>query len=177
MGTIGETIRKALAGMTAVMVLGAGFPHFACQCPNGQIKPYCLSIVTKQNGCCCGGACCSGLPTVTESDQDDLAKPSGNQDECACCRGHEQAPPQALPSSYSQLTTTACLKIWAPSDDLAPAPPKTTVPPDVTPGIGLLASSVPVIHLPLLAHTEIAWQSHQIAPPADRVTLFQHFLI
>jgi len=44
--------------LTAAMTLVAGLPRLECRCPDGHVKPVCLSLFIGSSGCCCGGSCC-----------------------------------------------------------------------------------------------------------------------
>src|SRR5947209_9321824 len=55
-----STASVGLVWLTAAMTVVAGTPHFACRCPDGHVKPFCLGLASKTTGCCCGSACCSG---------------------------------------------------------------------------------------------------------------------
>src|SRR5205807_1194809 len=54
-----RTARVGLAWVTAFMTLVTATPHFACRCPTGHVKPFCLALTSKTSRCCCAGACCS----------------------------------------------------------------------------------------------------------------------
>lgn len=59
MVSLGRYLSVCIAWLTAVMTLVAGTPHVHCQCPNGNIKPFCLSMFSSASGCCCDGSCCA----------------------------------------------------------------------------------------------------------------------
>lgn len=71
---------------TAFSTLLAGLPHLQCRCPDGRIKPFCLSFVIPST--CCGRSCCAG-PTDSQaerSSQESTKKP------CCCCQALRPAP-------------------------------------------------------------------------------------
>lgn len=89
MGIIRRTAWAALIWLTAASTVLAGFPHFDCRCPNGQVKPFCFGFCSKTAGCCCGGTGCSakaGCPCCRRAGD---APSSGQSRKAACC--HQQA--------------------------------------------------------------------------------------
>ena len=71
------TFRVASVWLTALMTLASGAPHLTCVCPNGHVKPFCLSVLPGFAGCCCGA---SGR---TPDDQ--------NRGCCCCSARHDGA--------------------------------------------------------------------------------------
>jgi hypothetical protein len=173
-------MRKALQTgfvcLTAIMTLVAGFPHFACQCPNGNFKPFCLGLSTDGSGCCCGSACCSkagegGCCCCAQS-----AHSSRKEAETSgCCQEKSRQTAKAGAQNYESQN---CTKTEAERPLFTGTIPSTTVGEDTTPGpfvaalpsLGCLARVVePVGH-----HD---WEIHLVAPPTDLVITLQHFLI
>src|SRR5438105_854352 len=76
--------------LTAAMTLVAGTPHVYCQCPNGNVKPFCLSMFSSEGGCCCNGSCCS----------------TSSASKC-CCQSKAQATTQDTKSSCCSQTHDA----------------------------------------------------------------------
>ena len=88
---------------TAVSTLFAGLPHLQCRCPDGRIKPFCLSILIPST--CCDRSCCAG-PADSHAER-------GNQGcrtkSCCCC----EASRQAGNDSSEQVRAQGCQKTVA----------------------------------------------------------------
>ena len=76
-----KTIRTAFIGLTALMTLVTGLPHFRCQCPNGSVKPFCFGYGCSASACCCGGACPASPADVRHG----RAPAPGRNRRAACC--------------------------------------------------------------------------------------------
>lgn len=89
------TISVALCWALAASTLLAGSPHVDCRCPDGRIKPFCLSIFF-QTACCVEDSCCPA------QDQHALGK------SCCCQSCH---PNRSEPSADSgQVRSEGCSK-------------------------------------------------------------------
>jgi hypothetical protein len=66
---------------TAVSTLLAGSPRLDCRCPDGRVKPFCLSILFQS--ACCDGSCCS--EATRDGNGQATTKPS------CCCRASQQS--------------------------------------------------------------------------------------
>jgi|SRR5579875_763153 hypothetical protein len=89
---------------TAISTLLAGVPHLQCRCPDGHIKPFCLSILVPST--CCDRSCCAGPAgeQVERSDQGlTTTKPC-----CCCC----QAARQAASQPSEQIRPIGCQKTF-----------------------------------------------------------------
>ncbi len=87
---------------TAVSTLLAGLPHLQCHCPDGHIKPFCLSILVPS--ICCDRSCCAdpaGEPMERGNQESTTTKPC-----CCCC----QAAQQAASRPAEQIRSLGCQK-------------------------------------------------------------------
>jgi hypothetical protein len=139
--------------LTALMTLVAGMPHFACRCPDGQVKSFCMGTPSAKSGCCCRGTCCSSLDGGT----------------CCCGAQSRIAGPVVGHSN--------CTKTLAPSVLLTVGHGKTTIANPLTVGALLPAQAVSVLSLTTMVDARSAWQAHQIAPPTDLITVLQRLVI
>ena len=94
--------------LTALLTLGSGVPQLTCVCPNGRVKPFCLSILPGLAGCCCGApaalgrCCCAGHA------------PAASTSERPCCAVKRGAF-SVKQSSHAQAESPRCRKTLAPS--------------------------------------------------------------
>jgi hypothetical protein len=171
----GKCFRSAAIGLTAITTLIAATPHFDCRCPDGRIKPFCLSVLFGASQCCCEGACCPVPPD--DSARGPLPRPALVAKSCCCGRQAEPREDRTGAVPGSQFSTTGCTKVLvearvtsldkgpqAPERDLTPAPFTTPAQPLRTLSEG-----------PALA-CRAAGDSRR-PPPTDLVTLLEHFLI
>jgi hypothetical protein len=160
--------RRILAGLTALAALLTpvrGLPHFVCRCPDGRLKPFCLSFFsTQRSACCCGRACCSGTP--------------GRCCCCACpgCGGrHGVAGADESPSAGGCLLgTPGCVKTLTGPELLALASGRQTAGDDLPPPAGLSAPADLGADLSRAPGCDLAPAR---APPADLVTLLRRLVI
>jgi hypothetical protein len=138
--------------LTALMTLVAGVPHFACRCPDGRVKPFCMGTPSAKSGCCCRGTCCSPSEGGT------------------CCCGTRSRIPGP------EVGRSNCTKTLAPSVLLTVGHGKTTLANPLTVG-ALPAQAVSVLSLTTMVGARPAWQAHQIAPPTDLITVLQRLVI
>jgi hypothetical protein len=160
--------RAALIGqvwLTAVMVLAAGLPQTVCACPPRQTPPAGAGSAsrTETRQCPCGGQCC--------------AMTSTGPHEPTCCGQAGPRPARAQAGKHATAREAACQRtllqpqVYTASDgkhtpsDEAPVAPCIGLPVGVTPSLS-----------PAGAESR-AWQGHAPAPPADLVTLLQHFTL
>src|SRR5438552_3421011 len=113
----GRRLWIAQVWLAALMLPVAGLPHFYCLCPDGHVKPFCLSSPSEESGCCCGGSCCGSVPA---EGLDCKAAPSANPGEktqCCCCQAHaEKATRQPVSDAGHQLNGLACHKTLTQTD-------------------------------------------------------------
>jgi hypothetical protein len=139
--------------LTALMTLVAGVPHFACRCPDGQVKPFCMGTPSSKSRCCCRGTCCSPIEGGT----------------CCCAAQSRTAGPEVGHSN--------CTKTLAPSVLLTVGHGRTTIAKPLTAGALVAAQAASVVSLTTMARARSAWQAHQIAPPSDLITVLQRLVI
>ena len=154
-----EFISKALlffqVHLTAIMVLVAGMPHFACRC-SGQPADS-LKQSSPAATCCCCGSC------------------GAMQDKPSCC--NHQSPEKSYARSQ-QATGNDCTKITGLPKNPAVSTIKPVKPIEVS--SSAWAACIPVIFLSLQTERPNAiscWSGHSPAPPADRVISLQRLLI
>lgn len=98
---------------TAVSTLLAGMPHLQCRCPDGRIKPFCLSILFAST--CCDRACCID---AAGSQSGHEIQPSPSKKSCCCCQASQR------PERGEQIRPRECQKtivkasIASPSDSV-----------------------------------------------------------
>jgi hypothetical protein len=178
MGIVCRTVRFVVVVLTAGMTLLTGIPHFDCVCPNGQHKPFCLSL-SSANGCCCGGACCSGSEghkCCCSRSSDSLNGPDTKQH--SCCE-QEQFQYEDTAPAPAQFQKACCTRTLAENVFLAVAPtePTSLIHPLTGPVFFL---PTPALTVPVaLAHSGANWLSwpNFHSPPTDLVVAFKHFLI
>ena len=174
MATLAKTARAAHILLTALLTLLAGSPRVQCRCPDGTLKPFCLSFLfrTSALACCCAeespasrGRCCGAS----------LAAPTGAA-ECACC-AHRGRPRTDETPDGAAIGGPSCVKTLVGSDNLAPTPSETCALTDLVWG-DALSPPEPTALTSISDHALIRGQSHFLAPPpTDLVTVLQRFLI
>src|SRR6266567_3096934 len=103
MRCVRKTAMALLVGLTVFSTLAAGTPHFQCHCPNGRLKPICVSSPTRIGGCCCGGDCCG-------SDKAAATTTSNAEKHCCCCASQDINPKKASERTGPALRATCCSK-------------------------------------------------------------------
>jgi hypothetical protein len=163
--------------LTALMTLVAGMPHFACRCPDGNVKPVCMGTLSAKSGCCCSGTCCSSFEgdTCCCGAQSRIAADQV-QTGFQCCQ-HQDRQTKESRGNRPEVGHNSCTKTLAPSVLLTVSHGKTTIAKPLTDGALLPAQAVTVLSLTTMVGARSAWQAHQIAPPTDLVTALQRFLI
>jgi hypothetical protein len=154
--------------LMAFLTLFAGLPHVSCLCPNGHVKPFCLSFIAGAAGCC-AGTCCS-RPRPGE----DPESPSSEPAKKSCCHAAQRSGPAGDPR---RLGSQGCRRTLAETD---PAVPGTEASAQKSSAAGPFVLA-PAVHLPALPATageeRLSWQSYRLPPPTDLVVTLQHFLI
>src|SRR5947209_19392590 len=84
MRTIHRSLRASLVWVTAAATLFAHTPRLQCRCPDGHVKPFCLSLFLPSSGCCCSGQCC-GFEDHNRSGECPASTTTPATDECPCC--------------------------------------------------------------------------------------------
>ena|SRR5947209_17851439 len=170
MAVFGRYLSVCLIWLTTAMTLIASTPHVYCQCPNGNVKPFCLSMFGAGTGCCCNDDCCSTA--------------SGSK---CCCHSKTQVTTHAKKSSCCSQTrdegsqptargaTPGCVK------QLQQQTTVTTTP-SADKHTAIVMSVVPLsLPLPLLIPAPQQRSSHYlvrlVAPPDDLTTRYLHLVI
>ncbi len=177
MGRFRQTALVAQVWVTAVMTLVAGLPHFDCRCPDGRVKPFCLSFAFETSGCCCSGTCCS--PTEESANRSGYGTtPARQAKKAPCCSRHRGPETSELPSANGcRAGGSGCVRTLTQPQDVACAPSQATGRADVAALVAVPASVSFVHALPAAAHNQPSWETHSLAPPVDLVTVLQHLLI
>jgi hypothetical protein len=165
-----------LVGLTAISTLFAGMPHFVCRCPNGQVKPFCLSSPST-TGCCCGSACCGLAGAGSESC---CCRSSGVNAErgCCCCgdRGANDASEPSNDPGFSAQRNCCTRTLVTPEAQSLPESKATP-----TSSVDHLASptfEMGVFHsLTPLTRASTIWLADRGPPPADLVTVLRRLII
>lgn len=164
--------------MTAVMTLVAGTPHFDCRCPNGNVKPFCLALLTGKTGCCCEGSCCSTSPG---NDGEGLAAHASlsatvAKKTCCCCKAHQENARDASQTD-ARLGKAGCQKTLAKAA-VAVAEPTVKAPvQDLTAHLFVPAPE-PVTGQDGFGACDCLFaHRYHWPPPTDLVTVLQRFLI
>jgi hypothetical protein len=164
MGVFGNTAGIGLTYLTAIMTLFAGFPHFECRCPTGQIKLFCFGSASpaSENSCCEGHG--------------DLA--AGPVKQKACCRHCPRGPRGGAPLGQSHLQAPGCQKVLAQAEGFALSSGKTVVREiAVGPADFVSAPQALLLALPTAAQRQISCLFHLLAPPMDLAIRLQRLLI
>jgi hypothetical protein len=155
------------------MTLVAGTPRFACQCPNGRVKLFCLGELAKKSGCCCDGECCTKTHSVCTIENSSTRETEASTS-CCCCQHHGTAR-AALANDSGCFTDACCTKSFhRPEVSVIPSSEKPVL---LDAALQALLASQPMVF------PAVPWESsgfrreHQRPPPTDLVITLQHFLI
>lgn len=175
-----RAVQTGAIWLTAIMTLVAGTPHFDCRCPNGNVKPFCLALLTGKTGCCCEGSCCAALPG---DDGEGLATcdspfATAAKETCCCCQARQANAKGESGAGDARLGKSGCQKTLAQAAvAVAESPVKDTVQ-------ALAAHPVAPVLAPVSGQDRFGpcdhltdYPSHRRPPPTDLVTVLQHFLI
>jgi hypothetical protein len=175
MRLLGYYLRGALVWTTAASVLLAGFPHYQCRCPNGNLKLLCFGWAVG-TGCCCSGACCPAS-AGQGGDRTSCTAPAkpAKKKKCCCCQDRSVPADQAA-GAHTQATNAGCQKTVSPADFLA-APATAKVAPDSFAATFLLPPPQPLVLLSSDAGRPFTWASDRAPPPTDLVIALQHFVL
>ena len=174
MAVFGIKSRVTHVWLMALLTLFAGLPPVQCRCPSGRIKPFCLSSVfgTSTLSCCCAERVpdseepCCGAPVATPTEQA----------ERPCCP-HCRPQPTADTLQSASVSRLCCVKSLGQFRNLALTPSETRSSPDRV-CVAALSSHGPSPCFSFSGHGSDTSQVHlPEPPPADLVTIFQHFLI
>src|SRR5579884_764691 len=174
-----RAVQPGAIWLTAVMTLVAGTPHFDCRCPNGNVKPFCLALLTGKTGCCCEGSCCSASPGDDGKDRAAHAAPSATvaKKTCCCCKAHQENAGNGSRTD-SRLGKAGCQKTLA-KTAVAVAEPTVKAPDQDRTAHLFVPAPEPVRGQIGFASCDYlsSHHYHRIPPPTDLVTVLQHFLI
>jgi hypothetical protein len=182
MRALGNKLVSGLACLAAILTPLSGVPHIVCRCPDGHLKPFCLSITTKKSaGCCCGGACCSSGKVGKVCCCACRTRGTGSSRHGAratCCDLHEPRPGEGVPTSGPRLTERPCCqKTLVAAESLAVARAKATAGDDLGPSADVPAQPAFVRAPEAGSLSRIPRLAHSPGPPADLITLLSRLVI
>lgn len=162
--------RVTFIGLTALMTLVTGLPHFRCQCPNGSIKPFCFGYGCSGSACCCGGACPSSPAEVRHG----RAPAPARGRRAACCLAYATNPADGGRSGGApHAQNRGCIKSFAQQQNLLPSRPGAADHDDGA-AVAVLIFRHPA---PSPALARIDRVHLAVPPPPDLVILHQRFVI
>lgn len=178
MAFFARVVQTGAIWLTAVMTLIAGSPHFDCRCPNGNVKPFCLALLSGKTGCCCEGSCCSAS---SGDDGEALAAHASlsatvAKKTCCCCKAHQE---NARDESQTdaRLGKAGCQKILAEAA-AAVAEPAVKAPEQALTTHLFVPAPELVMGQDGFGVSDCLYASHyHWPPPTDLVTVLQRFLI
>lgn len=163
--------------MTAIMTLIAGTPHFVCSCPNGRIKPFCLTLSSGKIGCC-DGSCCSASQ---EGDEKGFAAhaslpAAGIQKNCCSCKDHQEKAKNESRTD-GQLGNERCQRTFVLGIVAVPAVSVKAPVQDSETHLFVRAPETPMAQEGFGA-CDCPFANHcHWPPPSDLITVLQRFLI
>ena len=160
------------AWLTAAMTLVSGIPHFACRCPDGDFKPFCIGAVSATSGCCCNSNCCS---SADGSCCRAHGRRAADQIQAQSCCRHQSRQSSNSPGNQQAIKAGSCAKAPV-SSGVSISHSKTTLGKELTARAFPAPQDVAVLDLQTMTGCS-SWQAHQLPPPTDLVTTLQHFLI
>jgi hypothetical protein len=188
---VGESMRRVrrtvltfLVWATATSTLVANTPHYVCRCPNGQVKVFCLGVVSKESACCCSGETRSSKSTSASCCQS--GSPSNSKGKKPCCGGQATERGNGLTAQQERtanpsdgrpaVSRTCCQRIVAQPDG------QPVVLPEAKDDKGFqLSIAAPALPAPepgilslAVAKTVLQWC---VPPPTDLVTILQRLTI
>ena len=162
MTCIGRAVWVALVWLTAATTLLAGSPHFACRCPDGHIKPFCLSFSRTSSACCCGKGGTS----------------SGQERGHPCCGGSGRPVAGAFAPGSSLDRTDCCHRTLMLPQVAPPVPHKTTAVGNATANpAGLLPHAAARAAFATAPASLALYQLYHLPPPTDLLAALQRLLI
>jgi hypothetical protein len=164
------------AWVTALMTLVTAVPHFDCRCPDGHVKPFCLSIARDASGCCCGGTCCSSTEGGTRCCGAHKQASSGQAQVTSCCN-HQDRKTSSSTDHCQVVSHSGCTKTLAQPQVVTISNGTTAVAKAVTFPAFLSPQPAPLLSLPTMAHGYRGWEEHLLPPPTDLLTLLRRLII
>ncbi|MHB1424310.1 MAG: hypothetical protein ACYC3I_14140 [Gemmataceae bacterium] len=114
MATFGRAVQTGTIWLTAMMTLIAGIPHFVCRCPNGNVKPFCLALLSAKTACCRDGSCCSASPADDETGLVTHVSPSTPvAKKTCCCRNADREDAGSGSRTEAQFKKAGCQRVLA----------------------------------------------------------------
>jgi hypothetical protein len=162
----------SLVWLTAAMTLVAGSPHFACLCPNGQVKRVCTGSLSRSTGCCCGGDCCGLKKSCCNAISSDA-----RSNKSTCCDPHESKQILGAASCKVAIESNCCSKSLAQSQFFAVSNSKSSNVKEISAPSLLALGAVLVRSASTTERCQISWQDHRIPPPTDLTISLQHLTI
>jgi hypothetical protein len=172
-----RTVQTGAIWLTAAMTLIAGTPHFVCLCPNGHIKPFCLTLFFDRT-CCCNGSCCSASHVIDGKDFATRASHSAAalKKNCCCCNAHQQIAKDETRTD-SKLGKESCQKTLVEGIVAVPAPSVQAPMQDLANHL-VVPHPVPSVGQDGFGACGCLFTNHyRLPPPTDLVTALQRFLI
>jgi hypothetical protein len=179
MAYLGKAAMVGQVWLTAIMTLIAGMPHFSCLCPDGAVKPLCVSLTADSSGCCCAGGKCCAHSRHSETGCCKATKPveAGRSTAKSCCAAKQNHKPAEQSAPRFQAERKCCVKTPAQPPITAVSYYKTVIERDVSFAPLLPQSAALSTSWRAGAHGPAAWQINLTAPPTDLVDLLQRYLI
>ena len=173
-----RAVQTGAVWLTAIMTLIAGTPHFVCQCPNGRIKPFGLTLHFQKNGGCCDGSCCS---SSRDDDEKGFAAhaslfATASQKSCCCCKDHQENATNESPTD-AKLEKERCQRTFVEGIVALPVPTVKAPVQDLTAHLFILASETSMAQEGFGACDRLFANHCHWPPPTDLITLLQRFLI
>src|SRR5438874_13612654 len=100
--------------LTALMTLVAGMPHFACRCPDGPVKPFCLGPTSGTSGCCCSGT--SGLSRQGTCCRYTQSPRGADQLQARSCCQHQARQSNGSPGKQPEVGSRGCTRTLTASE-------------------------------------------------------------
>jgi hypothetical protein len=173
-----RAVQTGAIWLTAIMTLVAGTPHFDCRCPKGNVKPFCLALLTGKTGCCCEGSCCSATSGEDVKTLAAHASPSATvpKETCCCCEAHQENT-NSESRNEPKLGNVGCQKTLAEAIMAVPAPAVKAPVQDLTTHL-IVPAPEPVTGQDGFGACGCLFVNHyHWPPPTDLVTVLKHFLI
>lgn len=173
-----RAVQTGAIWLTAIMTLVVGTPHFVCRCPNGNVKAFCLALLSGKSSCCCEGSCCS---TSLGDDEEGLSTHASLSatvatKTCCCCKTHQENANDESRTD-SRLGKAGCQKTLAEATVAVPVPAAKAPVHDLTAYLFVPAPE-PVTGADGFEVCDCLFANHfHWPPPTDLVTVFQRFLI
>jgi hypothetical protein len=160
--------------LTAAMTLVAAAPHFDCRCANGQVKPYCFSLLSR-NDSCCDGSCCP--PSRGEGHKSPASRSAEAGKKTCCCHDEARQSGDKKSQSANARGQTGCQKTLVKAAAAVPAVVKSPIRDLLAHALFCSPAAVLTYHEVGERGVPLANPSRSTLPPTDLITVLQHFLI